>query len=285
LIVLVVTVTVVVRALRVEDNRRRAVRWMDDHAATRWLVRLARRFGPQLRFLWDRVTPGGTFGLEFTSLMAIFAVACFVLIAYTVIVGEDPGPTPGDMTAAEIVESLRAGWLVHAAKAVTALGSAAVILPLALVCAVLLAAAGRWAEVGVLAAGLLMVIVGVHEIKDAVDRPRPPGGLVDTSGSSFPSAHAAYSTFYVLLAVTIVVRLRPGMARGALVVFAGIGLAALIGLSRVYLEVHYLSDVSAGWALGAASFSLWAAVALVITTVRHNGLDGRAPPGTAEDRR
>ncbi len=66
-------------------------------------------------------------------------------------------------------------------------------------------------------------------------------------------------------------RLRPGMARGALVVTAGIVLTALVGLSRVYLNVHYLSDVSAGWALGAASFSLCAAVALTITTVRQNG--------------
>ena len=44
----------------------------------------ARRFRPQLQFLWDRVTPGGTFGLEFTSLMATLAVARFVLVAYTV---------------------------------------------------------------------------------------------------------------------------------------------------------------------------------------------------------
>ena len=51
----------------------------------------------------------------------------------------------------------------------------------------------------------------------AMYRARPVGGLVGTSNSSFPSAHAAYSTFYVWLAVTIVVRLRPGMARGALV--------------------------------------------------------------------
>jgi membrane protein DedA with SNARE-associated domain/membrane-associated phospholipid phosphatase len=273
-IVLVVAITVAVRALRVEENRRRAARWMEAHAATRWLVRLVRRFSPQLGFLWDRVTPGGTFGLEFTSLMATLAVSLFVLVAYTVIVSGEPGPTPGDRTAFEIVEHLRADWLVHVAKVVTALGSAAVVLPLALLCGGFLAVRGRWAEVGVLAAGLALVVIGAHEIKDAVGRPRPLGGLVGTSGSSFPSAHAAYSTFYVWLAVTVVVRLRPGMARGAAVIAAGIALAALIGLSRVYLGVHYLSDVNAGWALGAASFSLCAAVALVITTarnMRHNG--------------
>jgi undecaprenyl-diphosphatase len=115
---------------------------------------------------------------------------------------------------------------------------------------------------------MAIVITGVHEIKDAVDRPRPGDGLVAVSGSSFPSAHAAYSTFYVWLAVTIVMRLRVGMARGALVVAGGIALTALIGLSRVYLGVHYMSDVSAGWALGAAAFSLCAAVALVVTTMR-----------------
>ena len=43
----------------------------------------------------------------------------------------------------------------------------------------------------------------------------PAAALVDAEGSSFPSAHAAYSTFYVWLAVTVVLRLRPGMARGA----------------------------------------------------------------------
>ncbi len=77
-------------------------------------------------------------------------------------------------------------------------------------------------------------------------------------------------------------RLRPGMARGAAVVAAGIVLTVLVGLSRVYLGVHYLSDVSAGWALGAAAFSLCAAVALTITTVRQNGAGAAA--GATEDR-
>ena len=70
--------------------------------------------------------------------------------------------------------------------------------------------------------------------------------------------------------MTIVLRLRPGMARGAAVVAAGVALTILVGLSRVYLNVHYLSDVSGGWALGAACFSFCAAVGLVISQVRQN---------------
>jgi undecaprenyl-diphosphatase len=281
-IVVVAGIVFVVRRLRVEQNRREIVAWMERHTATRWAVDLSRRFRPQLQFLWERVTPGGTFGLEFTSLMAILAVSSFVVVAYTVIIGGDPGPTPGDTTAVDVVESLEAGWLVDVAKVFTNLGSFVVVGSLALVCAALLAARRRWAELGVLVVGMAMIYVGVHELKSLVDRPRPEGGLVDTSGSSFPSAHAAYSTFYVWLAVTIVMRLRQGMARGAAVVAVGIALTALVGLSRVYLGVHYLSDVSAGWALGVASFSLCAAVALTITTVRQNG--GRAAAGAAEDR-
>ncbi len=281
-IVVIVAIVFVVRRLRVEENRRAAVRWMERHAATRWIVVLTRRFHPQLEFLWERVTPGGTFGLEFTSLMAIFAVSSFVLIAYAVIVNGEPGPTAGDDTAIELVEQLRAGWLVDLAKVITSLGSYLVIGPLILLAASLLAAGRRWAEFWVLIAGAVIVFLGVHELKIAIDRPRPPGGLVGTSSASFPSGHAAYSTFYVWLAVTIVMRLRVGMARGAAVVVAGITLTALVGLSRVYLGVHYLSDVSGGWALGAAAFSLCAAVALVITTIRQN--EPRVAAGAAEDR-
>jgi len=268
LIVVVVGAVALYRHLRVAENRREAVGWMEDRAATRWPVVLARRFQPQLRFLWERLTPGGTFGLEFTSLMAVFAVGAFVTIGYTAIVSGDAGPTPGDQTAIDVVEALRTGWLVDVAKLVTGLGAGALVYSLAAVCAAALAARRRWAELGVLIAGLAIVYLGVHELKDAVDRPRPEGGLVGASGSSFPSGHAAYSTFYVWLAVTVVIRLRPGMARGAVVVSAGIAIAALVGLSRIYLGVHYMSDVYAGWALGAAAFSLCAAVALVASAIR-----------------
>ncbi len=270
LIVVIVGVVVLFRHFRVAENRRAATRWMGRHAATRWLSVLGRRFRPQLQFLWNRVTPGGTFGLELTSLMAALAVSLFVLVAYTVVVGHEPGPTPGDVTAMEVVESIRTGWLTDLAKVVTVLGSGAVAWGIAIVCAAFLAVRRRWTEFAVLIAGMTLTAIGFHAIKAAVARPRPPDPLVGFSGSSFPSGHAAYSVLYVWLAVTILIRLRPGMARGAAVVGIGIALTALVGLSRVYLGAHYLSDVSAGWALGVAAFSLCAAVALVISQVRQN---------------
>jgi membrane protein DedA with SNARE-associated domain/membrane-associated phospholipid phosphatase len=266
----VVGVVVGVRYLRVPRNRARAVAWMEARTPTRWLVAVGRRLHPQARFLWARVTPGGTFGLEFTTLMAALAVALFVLVAYTVVISGDPGPTTGDVTALHAAESLRASWLTDLAKGVSFLGSAGVVIGLALACALGLAVTRRWPELCVLVAGTLIVFVAAGDLKDQVGRPRPSGGLVGFSGSSFPSGHAAYSAFYVWAAVTLAVRLRPGMARATAVVVAGIALSALIGLSRVYLHVHYLSDVSAGWALGLAAYSLCAAIVLVAVELRQN---------------
>ena len=64
--------------------------------------------------------------------MAILAVALFVLVAYTVIVSGDPGPTPGDDTAIDVVEQPpQPAGSTDVAKVVTVLGSAAVAWPLA----------------------------------------------------------------------------------------------------------------------------------------------------------
>jgi membrane protein DedA with SNARE-associated domain/membrane-associated phospholipid phosphatase len=268
LIAIVFGTVYLVRWLKVDENRRKAVRWMEEHRATAWLVALGRQ--PQFRFLWDRVTPGGTFGLEFTSLMAVLSVSLFVLIAYGVLLDGDPGPTPGDKTAIEVAEYVQTGAVTSVAKAVTWLGSSAFTWALAAVCAALLAWRRRWVEFGVLLAGMTITQIGIVALHDSLDRPRPPEPLASSSGSGFPSSHAAHSVIYLWLAVTIVLRLRPGMARGTAVVTAGLVLTVLVGLSRVYLEVHYLSDVSGGWALGAAAFSFCAAVGLVVSQLRQN---------------
>ena len=54
---------------------------------------------------------------------------------------------------------------------------------------------------------------------------------------------------------------------------AGILLTAAIGLSRVYLGVHYLSDVSGGWALGVCAFAIATVVSVLVDHFRHNRAD------------
>jgi membrane protein DedA with SNARE-associated domain len=270
LIVLVVGVVLAVRFLREAENRRRAVRWMEQRSTTSWLVAVGRRLKRPASFVWARLTPGRSLGLQFTTLMAMLAVGLFVLISYTATINDDPGPTRGDTTAEDVVDSLRTDWLTDVSKAVSVVGSAGVTWPLALVCAAALAMRRRWPELAVLLTGMLLTILVVHDLKAATDRPRPPNPLVDSEGSSFPSGHAAYSMLYVWLAVTVAVRLRSKVFRGTPLVLAGIAIAALIGLSRVYLGVHYMSDVYAGWALGGSAFAFCGLVALIIIAVREN---------------
>jgi len=266
---LVVAIVVAVRHLRVPANRVALVRRMDAIEALGPLMALGRRLRPQARFVLRRLTPGGL-GLEFTSLMAAVAVAAFVLIAYTSIFTGDPGPTPGDTEAADLAAELRTGWLTGIEEAITALGSPLATAAVGLLAALALGVRRRWAELCVLVAALVILYISVPVLKEAVDRPRPPDGLVGADGASFPSGHAAYSVIYTWLALTVAVRVRPGLAHATALVTIGAMLTAAIGLSRVYLGVHYLSDVSAGWALGVCAFAGCAALAMIFTHLRQN---------------
>jgi membrane-associated phospholipid phosphatase len=153
---------------------------------------------------------------------------------------------------------------------VTVLGSGWVTWPLAALAAAALALRRRWMEVWALVVGMVLIILLVHGIKAWTDRPRPPDPVVSASGSSFPSGHAAYSTLYAWLAITLALRVVPGITRRSLLIAAGIALTVLIGLTRVYLRVHWLSDVSAGWALGISCFSAVAAAVLIVAYIRDN---------------
>ena len=202
--------------------------------------------------------------------MAVLSVGLFVLIAYWSIVAGDPGPTAGDTMALDFADDIRAGWLDDLAEGITFLGSFWVVGPLALASAAVLASRRRFAELWVLVAGMAVIVGLTDAIKDWTDRPRPPDGLVETSGSAFPSKHAAYATIYTWLAVTVAFRTNPGITRRSLLVVVGLVVTAVIGLTRVYLRVHWLSDVTSGWALGLSAFAGGAAIALVVTHFRDN---------------
>jgi membrane protein DedA with SNARE-associated domain/membrane-associated phospholipid phosphatase len=223
---------------------------------------------PYLRFLFDRISPGGL-GLELTTLMAIAGVGIFVFVAFLNALADDPGPTPMDSDLLDLADRLRTSMLVDVAKVVTSLGALPTVIALVVATSVLLVVRKRYAEALVLVVGLALVWLAVHVTKDALGRERPPGSLVGTSGAAYPSGHAAYATAWIAVAVALT-RTRRLAASGALV-FVALAIAAVVGISRVYLRAHWPSDVSGGWGLGAGIFALLAVVALVVEYIRHNG--------------
>ena len=155
----------------------------------------------------------------------------------------------------DFCNDIRAGWLDDLARVVTWLGSGWVVFPVAALAAIALGIGRRWTELGVLLAGIAVIAVMPDAIKHWTERPRPAGGLTSADGFAFPSGHAAHATLYTWLAVTLAWRIRPAITWRTGAVVAGIVVTALIGLSRVYLRVHWLSDVWGGWALGFAGFA------------------------------
>ena len=292
LIALVVGVVSAMRFFRVPENREKTSAWLDEQEQKplgRPLVRagrrayngllapLGRRAGPPLRFFYGRLTPGNL-GLELTTLLAIAAVGSFALIGLGMLVAGEQ-PTNTDLRTLARANDLRAGWAVDVAKVVTTLGAFPVAGGVLLVASVALIARGRATEGVPLLVGMMLTFAGVQIAKAAVDRPRPMGALVDASGSSYPSGHAAYAVAYLAVAVAVLHAV-PGAARRTLLVVLGLVLAAAVGLSRVYLRAHYLTDVAGGWGLGAMCFALCGVVALVVAFVRNNPRE-RAPADPA----
>lgn len=267
---LTVAAIVAVRYLRVPAHRERVLAEIEARPLLRPLLRLGRRISPQARFLAGRVTPGDL-GLELTTALAALAVGSYICIAYGLHVADLPGPTPADSAAFDFCDKIKTAWMTDLAKAVTALGSTPAVLLATLAAAGWLASRRYWLELAVLLAGALAILLGTTLIKEIVERPRPSGGLIDAGGYSYPSGHASHSIIFPWIALTISVRLRAGISRGTALVVAAVALSAAIGLSRVYLRVHYLSDVSGGWAYGVSVFALLAAIAVLASYFRQDG--------------
>jgi undecaprenyl-diphosphatase len=232
---------------------------------------LVRALAPQARFLWDRITPGGL-GLEVTTTLAIGGVGLYVFALYVVILSGDPGLTPFDREFLDLSEELRSSLVTDIAKVVTDLGTFPACAAVVVGTSIVLVARGRVAEVVALVGGFALIYVIVQTTKAGIDRPRPEAPLVDTSGSSFPSGHAAYSTAWVAAALVFMRRLH---LVGAALVTGAVALAVAIGLSRIYLHAHLWSDVAGGWGLGVGVYGLLAVIVMVVEHMRHNGR-GRA---------
>jgi undecaprenyl-diphosphatase len=108
--------------------------------------------------------------------------------------------------------------------------------------------------------GIGLVIVTA---KTVVGRSRPasPFALITEGGYSFPSGHATGTAAVALLCAWMLSRWVIGSWPGRVAVWGiAIGVTGAVGFSRVYLGVHYVSDVLAGWLLGAA----WAGTVMLV---------------------
>jgi undecaprenyl-diphosphatase len=153
-------------------------------------------------------------------------------------------------------------WLHTAAADITALGSVTVLTLLVLLAFSALACLRRWGEALVLVGGALGGVAISQGLKHLFMRERPDliYRAVEAANPSFPSGHAMLSAVVFLTLGTLAARFSRRRRLKVLALGSAVFFSVLVGLSRVYLGVHWASDVLAGWCVGAAwAMACWLA--------------------------
>ena len=212
-------------------------------------------------------------------IVVIVATLVFTVLLIAVRLRWSPLET-ADHDAAARLNSLVAGHpaLVTVIKAITWLGSNGVLWTVLGVSAAVMAIRRRWK----LALYLLVTGAGALVLdpilKSLVGRLRPVVAhpIAHGTGNSFPSGHSLGSMVcYGAVLLAFLPDTRPGWPRTALRYGIGVLIAA-IGISRILLGVHYLSDVVGAWALGLT----WLGVTVLAFDPLHPASPGERPPGT-----
>lgn len=153
-------------------------------------------------------------------------------------------------------EPLGPEWLVIAMKDVTSLGSTTVLTIITFVALGFLLSSRRFALAGVLGASVTLGTIFNSLLKTIFERARPEfvAEGVPIDSFSFPSGHAMLSAIVYLSLGALLARSEQRKPYKAYILGVAIALTLLIGSSRIYLGVHYPTDVLAGWCIGA----LWA---------------------------
>jgi undecaprenyl-diphosphatase len=168
-------------------------------------------------------------------------------------------------------------WLVNAGKDITALGGATVLwLIVMAVVGYLLqqrAYGAMWLVLSATIGGTLLSFA--LKVVFARQRPDIVPHLVTISTPSFPSGHSMLSAVVYLTLGALLAQIVPRRANKIYFLTVAMVLTFLIGLSRMYLGVHYPTDVLAGWSVGLA----WALFCwLVARYLRRRGAIESAPP-------
>jgi undecaprenyl-diphosphatase len=145
-------------------------------------------------------------------------------------------------------------WLQETARDVTSLGSTIVLGIITFAVVGYLFLARRSAVAWLMLSAVLGGVALNNLLKFAFARPRPDfvthAARVFTT--SFPSGHATLSAITYLTVGALLARIHPSLAIRIYLMLVAVFLILLIGMSRIYLGVHYPTDVLGGWCVGAA---------------------------------
>lgn len=145
-------------------------------------------------------------------------------------------------------------WLDHAAADLTAIGSVSVLGALSLAVGGFLALNRRRLEAGIIALAFGGGLALSQALKGVFGRERPPEiyRASEILNASFPSGHALLSAVVFLTLGAMLAQTIKGRTGRIYVMSIAIAVVVLVGVTRVYLGVHWATDVLAGWAAGAA---------------------------------
>lgn len=275
LLFVVVTIALVAWVARwISRNPDRVAAWWQRQRGRPFV----RRFGRQIDFVIARLNPGEVFGLGLTA-GAIVAVAlgtAFGLVLRDVAAHQELIHIDEPVLNA-LIRNTESGTTT-AMKIVSAFGATAFVAIACVLVAVILLVRRRRREAFLIVAAPLGALGLQHLVKELVRRPRPPvHALVHATGYGFPAGPAAVAlAFYCALALL----LARGTRRWSFKVSvwtAAIVIAGLIGFARMYLRVHYVTDVLGGYALGAAWLAVMISAEGVWRRAGRNRARGTAP--------
>ncbi len=203
---------------------------------------------------------------------ALVLTATAILIGYAVSAGITQGFDYGILLSLRVpgdpATPIGPGWLAETARDATALGGVTVLTILTVLATIRFLLARDWVAAIWIAATAISGTMISNVLKAAFDRPRPElTAMMEFGPGSFPSGH---STASAAIYLTLGIMLARGTERQSLRVFyllAAAFLTGIVGLSRLYLGVHYPTDVAAGWSIGAA----WAIVCALIASLFERG--------------
>jgi undecaprenyl-diphosphatase len=157
-------------------------------------------------------------------------------------------------TSADPSVPIGPAWLPEAARDLTSLGSILVLLIITLVVAGYLFLAGKSAVAWLVLIAVLGGIALSDLLKFAFGRARPDvvPPLARVFTTSFPSGHATLSAITYLTIGAVLARSQPSHTISLYFMSLAVFMTVLIGISRIYLGVHYPTDVLGGWCIGAA---------------------------------